>query len=387
MDHINKPDIGFQTSAILPQEIYAGIGYKSGNFMPSLIFKKDDKWVSYGLAVSMIYERIGLIRFSFENTMPIKMEIQFNLSKNNSLQYGIDLPTRELSDVSVGSHEMVYNHILGRGPDIAQPRILISSDTMRIYEERVVRSMPGELTAEVMKKVDGLMPEYLELDRNSQDLLVVPAGVLSQHETRSITRQRYMSLSEVIERKLQKNPKLSVVLKTNEKSLGDARILKHYLLKKGIIPPHNINISKLNSPGDLKLDGFVPGKIHVSQKKPVYSDRTLVITLQVPGKTRQVKDWSLKIYNDKKEVMKLFYGKDKLPDRLEWDWKNQWGEIVAPGRYVCLLSLRGASGRKKISASPAIRIKRLNRTILLRFSLDDQPGRRKNYINNLTLKN
>ncbi|UCE07228.1 MAG: type IX secretion system membrane protein PorP/SprF, partial [bacterium] len=377
IDHVNRPDMGFQTNAILPQQICAGIGYKSGKFMPTLLFQIYDKWISYGLAVSMIHDRFGLIRLSFENTMPIKMEVQFNVSKDNSLQYGIDFPTKELRSVSVGSHEIVYNHILGRGPDIGQPRILISSDTMKIYEECVVRSMPDELSTDLVANVDGLIPEYLEVNRNLRNLLVVPTGVLNQYETDTIKCQRYINLGKLIAQRLQQNPGLNVILHTDDKSLADARTLKVYLLKKGIIPSQKINIAKLNSAGRPKLDGFVPGRQNVSYKKPVCSNKTLVITLPVTGRTRRVRDWNLTIINDRKEVIKTYNGKDKLPDRLEWDWNDQWGELVDPGRYLCFLSLRGTSGQKRISLSPPIQIERLHRTIMLRFSLDSQSGKNK----------
>jgi hypothetical protein len=380
IDHVNRPDIGFQTSAILPQEICVGIGYKFGKLMPTLLFQNYDKWVSYGLAVSMIHDRFGLIRFSFENTMPIKMEVQFNLSKDNSLQYGFDFPTKELSTVSIGSHEIIYNHILGRGPDIARPRVLISSNTMKIYEECVVRSMPDFLSTDLVENVDGLVPEYLEINRNFQNLLVIPTGVLNQYETKKIRHQRYSKLEKEIKQKLQQNPDLNLILQTDDKSLADARSLKRYLLLRGIPPSKDINITKLNSSGKPKLVGFLPGRQNVSHKRPICSIKTLEITLQVPGKTRRVKDWNLTIYNDQKNVIKTFSGEDKLPERLEWDWKDNWGELVAPGRYFCALTLQAMSGKKKISVSPLIKIMRLNRTVMLRFSMDSQSEIKNNNI-------
>jgi len=381
IDHVNHPDIGFQTSAVLPRELYAGIGYKFSRFMPTLLFQNYDKWISYGLAVSMIHERFGLIRLSFENTMPIKMEVQFNLSKDNSLQYGLNLPTREINTVSIGSHEIVYNHILGRGPDIGHPKVLISSDTMKIYEECVVRSMSDGLSIDLLKNVDGLVPEYLEMNGNFRNLLVIPTGILNQYETKKIRYQRYTNLENEIKRRLQQNSNLNLILQTDDKSMTDARYLKRYLLLKGIIPSQNIHLAKMNSSGKPKLVGFLPGQHNVSHKKPICSIKTLEITLLVPGKIRHVRHWKLTIYNDHKKVIKTFNGRDKLPAGLEWDWKDKQGVLVAPGRYLCALTLQAMSGQKKISVSSPIQIMRLNRTVLLRFSLDAQSGQ-----NNIDLR-
>ena len=372
IDQANSPDIGFQTRSILSPEIYAGIGYNFSKIMPMLLFHKFDKWISCGAAISLAQEGMGSIRLSFETMIPFKMEVQLNLSKNNSIQYGIDLPTKELSAVSVGSHEVVYNHILGRGPDIGQPKILISSDTMRIYQERVVRSMPDELSLQMVEKVEGLVPEYLDTDRRSRNVLVVPAGVLNQYETKTITSQRYTNLGNLVERSLRENPDLNVILQADDRSIADAKILKYYLLKKGIMLSQDVNIVSFNNSEKAKLDRFIPGRQRISFKSPTCSEKSLIISLKVPGKTRKVKDWNLVIYNDQKNMIKTFQGEDKLPDRLEWDWTDQWGELVPPGRYVCLISLHALSGKKRIAASQLIQIKRLNRTVRLCFSVDSQ---------------
>jgi len=374
IDRINHPDIGFQTSAILPQEMYAGVGYKFGNIMPVLLFHNDGNLSRYGFAVSFMNERFGLFRISFDSAMPFKIEAQLNLSKNNSLQYGLDLPTEELSTVSTGSHEIVYNHILGRGPDIAQPRVLISTDTMTIYKEFIVRSMPPELSVDLVENLDELIPEYLEVNGKYRNLLIVPSGFLNQNETRKSRLHRYVKLGREIKQRLLKNPKLNLILQTTDESIDDAKQLKHFLLQHGITPSQNVSIAKLNSSGTdkPKLVGFVPGQQKVSHKPPVCSIETLIISFFVPGKTRQVSNWKFIIYNDQKDVIKTFNGNDKLPKQLEWDWKNNQGELVTPGRYLCLLSLQAISGKKKFSVSQPIQIVRLNRTIELRFSQDPQ---------------
>ena len=377
VDHTNSPDIGFQTTSVLSPEIYAGVGYKFGKMMPSLILHKFNQAVSYGAAITLSQDRMGLIRLSFENTMPVKMEVQLNLSRNNSLQYGLNLPTKELSSVSVGTHEVVYNHVLGRGPDIGQPKVLISSDTMRIYQERIVRSMSNELSLQVVENVKGLIPEYLELNGKSRNVLIVPAGVLNQYETKTITHQRYTNLGNLVERSLQESPNLDVILQADDRSITDAKILKYYLLKKGIILSQNINIASFNTSENVNLDGFIPGRRRVSFKRPTCSEKSLVISLKVSGKTRQVKDWRLTIYTDQKKVIKTFQGEDKLPDHQEWDWTDQWGELIPPGRYVCLISLHALSGKKRIAASQPIKVKRLNRTVSLCFGVDSQRAQNK----------
>lgn len=365
IDHLNRPDIGRQTTAILPQEISAAVGYKFGNIMPAVLLHHDGNFARYGLAVSVSHNRFGLFRFAFENTMPIKMEVQFNLSRDNSLQYGFDLPTEELSTVSMGSHEIIYNRILGRGPDIGQPKMTISTNEMRIHEETIVRSMSPGLNPWQVQNINELIPEYLAVDGNTRNLLIIPTGALNQYETEKIKQQRYASFSEEIKQKLQENPELSLILQADGQSLADARALKQHLLREGI---SDIGIAKVNSVNKVKLDGFETGQLSKTQKKPSCSVEKLAILFDLPGKVRKVKEWNLTVKNDKDEVVRTFQGKERLPDQMEWDWKNEWGELVLPGQYLCSLTVKSISGIEKSSTTMPINITRLNRSVYLRFT-------------------
>jgi len=369
IDHLNRPDIGRQTTAILPQEISAAVGYKFGNIMPAVLLHHDGNFARYGLAVSVSHHRFGLFRFAFENTMPIKMEFQFNLSRDNSLQYGFDLPTEELSTVSMGSHEIVYNRILGRGPGIGQPKMTISTNEMRIQEETIVRSMSPGLNPWQVQNINELVPEYLAVDGNTRNLLIIPTGALNQYETEKIKQQRYARFCEEIKQKLQENPGLSLILQADGQSLADARALKQYLLREGI---SDIGIAKVNSGNKVKLDGFETGQLSKTQKKPSCSVEKLAILFDLPGKVRKVKQWILTVKNEKAEVVRTYQGTDRLPELLEWDWKNEWGELVMPGQYICSLSVISMTGTEKSSTSMPINITRLNRSVFLRFTQESK---------------
>jgi len=87
VDHLNSPNVGRQTSAVLPPEISAAVGYQFGSIMPALLLHHDGTFARYGVAVSYNHYRYGQFRLSFENTMPIKLTVQLNLSRDNSLEY------------------------------------------------------------------------------------------------------------------------------------------------------------------------------------------------------------------------------------------------------------------------------------------------------------
>lgn len=369
IDHLNRPDIGRQTTAILPQEISASVGYKFGNIMPALLLQHDGTFAKFGLAVSYSHERFGMFRFAFENNMPIKMEFQFNLSRDNSLQYGFDLPTAELSSVSMGSHELVYNRILDRGPDIGQPKMLLSTNQMRIQEETIVRSMPAGLNQWQIENIKELVPEYLQANADHRNLLVVPTGALSQYETEKIKQHRYAKLCEEIKQKLQDNPDLDLVLQADEQSATDARMLKQYLNRNGI---NDVGIAKVNTSEKVKLEGFEAGQLLKTQKKPSCSVDKLAIAFELSGKVHKVREWVLAIKNDKGEVVRTYKGKDRLPEQMSWDWRNEWGELVLPGQYSCSLMVTSMTGQERSANTLPINVTRLNRAVYLKFTQESQ---------------
>jgi len=239
---------------------------------------------------------------------------------------------------------------------------------MRIQEETIVRSMSPGINQWQLENINELVPEYLDATSNNRNLLIIPTGVLNQYETDKIRKQRYVKLGQEIRLKLQNNPELKLILQTDDKSLADAQSLKRHLLQQRITTSQNIGIARVNSTGKVKLDGFESGQQNKSQKKPFCSVDKLAISFNVHGKTRHVKEWELTIKNDKEEVVRNYKGKDRLPDQMEWDWKNEWGELVTPGQYLCSLTVRAMSGQGKTSKSLPIKISRLNRTVYLRFS-------------------
>lgn len=370
VDHANRPDMGLQTQAQLPMEIYGAAGYQVGKFIPSVLIQRDDLKFRYGIALSVKHDRVGTLRFSYQNDMPIKIEAQLNFVMNSSLHYGFDFPSAELSTVSMGSHEVIFNYIFDREPDIAQPEIILSSNSLNIFEERVIRSLPADLIPGELESIADLAPVYLDTKARNQNILVIPTGALNQYETEELQRQRYAKLAKYILKSLSDNPDVKLILNANNGSLADARAFKDYLIQAGIIHSSKINIAKVNSAGGAQLTGFQPGQLTKMNLASTLSEEKMELRFLVPGKTRQVRDWKLTINDVHHNIVKTFSGKDQLIDRLEWDWKNEIGEVVAPGQYKCFLQVKAKSGKEKHALSLPVQITRVKRTIVLRFSQD-----------------
>jgi len=367
-DHLNQPDLGLHSQAKLPLDISASLGYRFRHFMPTLLIQDDGVSLRYGLAFSLIHQNMGLVRFSYENDVPFKLEAQLNLTRNSSLQYGLDLPSETVRSVSLGTHELVYTYTFEREPDIGQPEILLSTRQLKILEETIIRSMPSNLTLAAVENSEEVAAEYLDNQIHLQNSLVVKAGaLLDQAETPPEQRQRHVHLGSTIQQVLKNNPDLRVILHTDESSLTDARQLKNYLITENIVSPAKIGIAKLKISDQANLVGFIPGQEVKTNESPRLSTADLKLNFKVPGRTRRLKTWKLVIQNKDKQVVKTYQGNGSLPDKLVWDWKNDQGQLTPPGEYHSFLTVQALSGKSKTSQSPQFNIVCHKRTVKLEF--------------------
>jgi hypothetical protein len=216
-----------------------------------------------------------------------------------------------------------------------------------------------------IENIKELVPEYLQANADHRNVLVVPTGILNQYETEKIKQNRYAKLCDEIKQKLQENPELDLILQTDEQSLADARTLKQYLLRNGI---KNVGIANVNTSEKVKLEGFEAGQLLKTQKKPSCSVDKLAIAFELSGKVHKVKEWVVAIKNDKGEVVRTYKGKDRLPEQMSWDWRNEWGELVLPGQYSCSLMVRSMTGQERSASTLPINVTRLNRSVYLKFT-------------------
>ncbi len=367
INHINRPNIGFKTDAKLPMEISAAIGYKLGALAPALLFQDDGIKKRYGFAMTFIYKRLGVVKFSYENEIPFKTEFQLNLGRNTSIQYSLDLPGKDMNAVSIGSHELVFNYTFGDELEIGIPQIDISTNTMKILDKTIIRSMTADLLPDEVEKINDLTSIYLDTKKRNQNLFIITAGALNKYENKLSRQERYKKYAREIKGILYQNPTLKLILRADKKSLSDARTLKQFLLNREFISSKNIKIARVNSTDEVILNGFKPGQSTTSNKERILSEKKLVFRFEVPGKTRQVKSWKFQITDDAHQVIKIYSGKDKLPHELEWYWKNDNGEIVSPGQYTGNLYLRTTKGNVKSIKSSPLEITQINRTVTFQF--------------------
>jgi hypothetical protein len=366
-EHLNQPDVGIEHGVRLPMAIYGAVGYQLGPVTPAFLFRHDGQLARYGMDLALTAPRLGSLHLAYQTEMPFKMEVQFNLNPNHQLHYGIDLPHGEISAVSLGSHELAYTYVMGNGPEIGQPELIISSNELKIREETIVRSLPGDILPTDLANSGEVIPEFLRPEGRLNNVLVITAGALSDSESTTLRTERYVTLAKEIRNWVHQHPDLKIVIRTNQSTVKDARTIKHFLETKKIVVGERIKLAEFPDSGALDFTGFHSGKEITTRKGPNLSEEKLVIRLVVPGKTRKLSGWTISILNEKNRSIRLFTGKNKLPEELTWDWRDAAGKLIEPGRYKCKLVVQTESGPPKHAISPILKVTYLKRTVTLKF--------------------
>jgi hypothetical protein len=368
VDHLNRSNIARDGKFLLPRELSGAMSYRLGFFVPSVIVHHDGLDWNVGFAIAAVKPRLGMLRLGYENTLPIKLEAEFNLSRNSKLNYAYDFATAGTRVASMGSHQVTFNHIFGRVPEIGAPVLFASTNVLNILIETITRSTPAQLPPEVLAAVTDLTPDYLAPALFLEDgNVVITAGKLHEGESAADTQNRYRAFANAIVGLLRDDYKRRIILRADPASAPDAAALESFL-NKTLGLTFNDNISdNFHSIGRLALEDFKPGYRSVTRIEPRLSSERVIFDLRVPGQTRQTRSWLFRITGPSGKAVRAFSGKGSLPAALEWDWRNAKGRVVSPGIYQCRLILRSKRGKVHVSAPVRLAVYLTRRNVIMNF--------------------
>lgn len=368
VDHLNRANVARNGKFLLPRELSGAMSYRLGFLVPSVIVHRDGLNWNVGFALTAVKPKLGMLRLGYENTLPVKLEAELNLSRNSKLDYAYDFATEGTRPVSMGSHQVTFNHIFGRAPEIGDPVLFASTSVLNIFIETITRSTPAQLPPQVLAATMDLTPDYLApAPILEDDNVVVTAGKLRPDESIADTQNRYRALAMAIADILRDHPHRRIILRADAETAPDAEALERFLNKQlGLVFNQDFP-DKFHSLGKLSFEDFKPGYRTIVRKEPRLSSARVIFDLQVPGRIRHTRNWLFKITGPNGQAARIFSGKGNLPSTLEWDWRNAKGRVVSPGIYQCRLILRAKSGRVKVSAPVRLAVFLTRRNVTMKF--------------------
>lgn len=344
---LNQPNIAFAARALQPRLLALGMTYNFGLFAPSITWNDDGLQQRLGVNLAARVSNQSALRFGYERFGAVRLEAQFNFHRNAKLSYGVNLPAGEIAAASSGTHELAYEHILSREPEVETPLLSLSTDHMNITHARHKYVAENGAPLEVLKNLPGMSGEYVDPSKRLGDRIVVPLIGSHEQSSQALLYESYRALSRAAAALAHEHPHSMVTMRVAEGE-GDAqaRFFEKIFRQQWRGNARRLFVNRPKARNEIFLDGFRSGKSLTIAQEPALSHEHLAVSITTRGRRGAVEAWTLDILAPYAKPVKKFSGSGKLPALLVWNWRNENGELPTAGQYRCVLSLTGKSGKR-----------------------------------------
>ena len=404
--NLNQPNIALGEAVTRERvEFYTGVSYAYGPLRATFEFNRREVIGSTALLSVEVYSTQGHFAratsdFNFDQT---RIEAQYHVGGPLSVNYSYDLPTNELLGPTTGSHQFTLIYEFGRSPSVGTvpvlppnhipfgladqeadliPMIYVTTevDFVEVFEKRVRRryeaGLPANAFASLSKAdidvADSTFAAY-ELPYDVEPVSTVPEDVrfptpISPAYEASLSRIGDQLANQSVE-------ELSIVGRNDlvEKALG----LRNRVVFEEGAPGERVAV------GTPRFDSVQDSLLFHTALVEQDIVPEEVFEYAAPGHTQfhlypfqinlsDLVGWSLSIYDQNNNEVRVFSGGSSLPENIFWDWKTSMGELIEPGVYYYQLTWQeGVEGMKQSSRS-RIYVKKYVRqiTIDIRQNLD-----------------
>ncbi len=366
VNHLDQPNIASAGLARLPREFSAALSYQIGNFTPSLVWNSSGANSLFGINLSASLARLVGMRTGFEEGGPFRVESQFRFSRDSQIAYAVNFPTAEVSGASAGTHQLAFGHIFGREPDLGPPVLSMSSSRLQIIESRVWRTVDAGLAPARLQDLPGLYQDFVDARQRLGNVVVVPVGDHGQSAPAEEAAAPYRILGKHAGLLQQSNPGVHLALRLPQEDSETARLARRLLAAEAGVDPNRILVGYQPRVSPPSLEGFKAGGTTVEKATPALTPGTVTFAITVPGRRRIAKEWQLAILSAAQQPVRVFSGRGRLPETLEWDWRDADGKLVPAGAYTALLQVRSAHN-KPYSSAAQFQVLLIRREIKLHF--------------------
>lgn len=375
VSRLYRPNLAYASTALLPRLVMLGFAYDLGWFTPSLAWNHDGTQSLFGFELTTNVNKLAALRLSYERSGPIRLETQFHFHRNAKLAYGVNLPAGAIGAASSGTHALVYEHVLGREPEIGAPLLVLSTNHMNIMITRERKIVEADVPLAELAVSPSLAAEYVDPQMQLGNLVVVPLVGIALQTPSERTRETYRRLSQNAAFLLQENELHEVAVRIAPGAKEEARVFESLLRQEMHGKKLRVLLGYQKANEQVSLEEFRAGKTTFVEHAPIVSHERLAINLVVPSKRRHVEQWKLDIHAPNGVAIKSFEGMDTLPLSLEWNWRYVGGELANAGQYRCVLLIKSKTG-KKYAAASNFEITRTQREVTLRLSRQPKASER-----------
>ncbi len=359
VQHLYRPNLAFATQALQPRFMALGLAYNLGLFAPGVTWNDNGSQQLFGLNLTANISKLAVVRLGYERSGPVRLETQFHFHRDGKLAYGVNVPAGAIGAASNGTHALAYEHTLGREPEIGAPLLSLSTSRMNVMIERHKRIAEAGVPLEALRALPGMAKEYVDPREQLGNLVVLPLVETEEEAFKALCQNAAFLLQE--------HALSNLALRVAPGARNEARVFEKMLQKEMNGNKARVLVGYQKPEGAVALEEFRSGRTVVVEQAPVLSHEKVVIDIVVPSQRRHVQEWRLDLLAPNAAPVKRFHGTGTLPVALEWDWRNEAGELVPAGQYRCALALKSATG-KKYTATAELEVTVTRREVTLRLA-------------------
>jgi hypothetical protein len=378
----------------LEPENHVALAFYMGNLQTAFITQRDEQGVRAGGFVAVNDPERGFLRLGLDK-LGAEFEGRLRLYGPVNLSYAFNYPTAELRGETNGSHEFSlvfeFDH-LARLPKLespppfrytfempptfepSRPRAFLRAETevLEITAKRLQRTIAPDVPTQALAALSlydlGVFDSSFVAPPSPFSLTPIAGADTSAKLQGSYSPFYWHSLRQ-LSQSLQQLPVSQTAIVTSPLAQSRAVALRNYLRQSTPLGLENIKLGvpDFSSQGDsLRLYRRARNRIVVPLEEVlVLNPPAAIFHLTTANFSLPPLRWQLTVEKENGSPVWEMEGQGRIPQQLVWNWRNQRGEVIAPGYYHYFISWQTANGATYSSPVQKFYVKKFQRTITI----------------------
>ncbi len=353
-ERLNRPDIALGEGSLrLPRALNSGFTYRIGWWELGAGVRSFDESLRAFAVLNASVQGVGTVSLRM-STAASSLSTTLHISRRWSMNYDYTREFSELATFTGGTHGFTLSYRFGE-TDYVQYAAVLSADSLRIHEKRVaVQVEPESAGSEFAEHLAAVYAASYEGEAHRAFYQFTPGDSAAPLPAIDLGPylDKYGSLFRELAARLEdRTLTLRLLIPRGKESVARS-ICDYFIAELGVLPEQiEYGYASLFSQPQLTAKN-APTAQRKDQQEPQLSTPFLGIRIfplarQNYVRFSKVRSWAVRIFDSKKREIRVFHGRHPIPDYLEWDWRDQKGELIGAGKYRVELEWTDRDGRER----------------------------------------
>ena len=398
--NMNQPDLSLVDAGVpLNAQPFIGVGYAMGPVRALLEWSKGPYGNETRFGVEALSVAGSFVRLTSNGAFDRGgVAGQLHVGGPLSVHYAYELPFSGFGGSTSGSHTLGLIVEFGRAPDLPEPNVLppfvfepaveevpvaqrpqfyltASADYLRYYEQQIIREVDDDIHPSVLQQLSrydaGVMDSsYAEVQDPRRLRALIP---LSEATPLSGTyARRYEQSLQKVAQKIGEDPSQQFRIVGNDADLHRATGIRNHLVRAGSLDPSNVRLATPEPANGADPSLLAPAEVPVSplEQRLVLEPRATTLYFLASYSGEDAIRWEVLFEDADGNPVRSFTGEGPVPEALEWNWRDQDGNVIEPGVYRYRLRWQDSAGRWLNSNNRTLYVQKFLRKITVRVTRD-----------------